>query len=321
MATAGVFSVWSLSEFSIAVAEREEGGRPAVARAVQLGHALAAPRARAAPPTGRRRSRRPSAGRSSRRRPATTSTGSPPAPEVASTSTSASPASAGRRTSTITPVEVSLCAQAIASAAGSATGSGAPPGSASTSTGSPRNGRAGGHRGELARELAVGQVQGALAHQPARRGVPEGGGAAVAEHHLVAVGQREQLGAGPPRTRPTTSLTGAWRWEVPSTDPGVGQPGDRLGADLGGAAAEAAVGRLELVGNLRHGVGHDGPLRGVGFAETLRLPRRAAVITRRSPVVSSTSRRQSRRSAHCTATARSGDQRPQPARSRHRRRS
>ena len=39
-------------------------------------------------------------------------------------STSASPAPAGRRTSTITPVEVSLCAQAIDVGAGSAGGRG-----------------------------------------------------------------------------------------------------------------------------------------------------------------------------------------------------
>ena len=62
----------------------------------------------------------------------------------------------------------------------------------------PRSGRRGTARGgrlrELRRELAVGQVQGALADQPGRGGVPEGGGAAVAERHLVAVGQREELG-------------------------------------------------------------------------------------------------------------------------------
>ena len=46
------------------------------------------------------------------------SSGRPPAPEVASTSTRASPASAGRSTATMTPVEVSLWAQAIASAPG-----------------------------------------------------------------------------------------------------------------------------------------------------------------------------------------------------------
>ena len=40
----------------------------------------------------------------------------------------------------MTPVEVSLCAQAIASTAGSPIGSGASPGSACRTIGSPRNG-------------------------------------------------------------------------------------------------------------------------------------------------------------------------------------
>ena len=42
----------------------------------------------------------------------------------------------------MTPVEVSLCAQAMTSAAGSARGSGASPGSASITIGSARNGAA-----------------------------------------------------------------------------------------------------------------------------------------------------------------------------------
>ena len=46
----------------------------------------------------------------------------------------------GARTGTMTPVEVSLCAQAITSASGSATGVGASPGSASITIGSARNG-------------------------------------------------------------------------------------------------------------------------------------------------------------------------------------
>src|SRR5690606_5523289 len=51
-----------------------------------------------------------------------------------------------------------------------------------------------GHRvGELRAELAVGEVQRPLVDQPERGGVPERGGAAVAEDHLIAVGQREQF--------------------------------------------------------------------------------------------------------------------------------
>ena len=54
----------------------------------------------------------------------------------------------------------------------------------------------------------------ALADQAGGRGVPERGGAAVAERDLVAVGRGEELGE-PERTRPTRSLTGGWRCEVP----------------------------------------------------------------------------------------------------------
>ena len=68
------------------------------------------------------------------------STGSPPAPDVASMTTSLPSESAGRRTGTATPVEVSLCAQAMTSTDGSDCGSGALPGSALTMIGSPTNG-------------------------------------------------------------------------------------------------------------------------------------------------------------------------------------
>ena len=69
----------------------------------------------------------------------------------------------------------------------------------------------------LLRELAVGQVQRALADEAGGRGVPERGRAAVAEHDLVAVGERRTARRGPARTRPTTSLTGFCRCEVPIT--------------------------------------------------------------------------------------------------------
>ncbi len=53
---------------------------------------------------------------------------------------SASPEPSGRCTGTATPVEVSLCAQAMTSTDGSDCGSGALPGSALTTIGSPTNG-------------------------------------------------------------------------------------------------------------------------------------------------------------------------------------
>ena len=51
--------------------------------------------------------------------------------------------------------------------------------------------------------------------QAERGGVPERGRAAVAEHDLVAVGQRRTARPGRSRTRRTSALTGACRWEVP----------------------------------------------------------------------------------------------------------
>ena len=57
-----------------------------------------------------------------------TSTGSPPAAEVASISTSACSEPTGRITGTMTPVEVSLCAQATTSQSVWAGISGASPG-------------------------------------------------------------------------------------------------------------------------------------------------------------------------------------------------
>src|SRR5439155_1358947 len=47
--------------------------------------------------------------------------------------------------------------------------------------------------GELGRELSEGEMLAAPLEEPEDSRVPEGGGAAVAEEHLVALGQREQL--------------------------------------------------------------------------------------------------------------------------------
>ena len=105
-----------------------------------------------------------------------------------------SPALAGRTTGTMTPVEVSLCAQAIASTAGSPIGCGASPGSACRTIGSPRNGALRVTSANLRLNSPKRQVQRAVAHERQRRGVPEGGRAAVAERDLVALGRPEQLG-------------------------------------------------------------------------------------------------------------------------------
>ena len=105
-------------------------------------------------------------------------------------------------------------------------------------------------RRELRRELAERQVLAALADQVERRHVPEGGGAAVAEDHLVAVGQREQLGqplSHPAHhgAHPLLPVGGAEvrrtrrRERVESLDPHLARPGAepavRGGADPGGS--------------------------------------------------------------------------------------
>ena len=111
----------------------------------------------------------------------------------------------------------------------------------------------GDRRRELAAELAVGQVQRALVDQPERGGVPERRRAAVAEDDLVAVGHREQLPQ--PVAHPADEVLDR-RLPVRRSEH-VARGGQRrqlLGADLGGAASEAAVAGLEVGGDRE--VGH-----------------------------------------------------------------
>ena len=178
------------------------------------------------------------------------STGRPPAPEVASITTSwPVDRLGGPHDRHATPVEVSLWAQARTSQDGSACGSGAVPGSALTTTRVGEERRALRGLGELRGELAVGEVQRALADQAERRGVPERRGAAVAEDDLVARGQRRTAPRGPPAPAPTSDFTGFCRCEVPMKAARGGQRGELLGAHLGGSAAEAPVGGLEVGGD------------------------------------------------------------------------
>ena len=129
--------------------QREEVRLPAVAGRRRAPRSGRSRRGSARPARGRRRRRSPSAGRSSRRRPGAASSGSPPAPEVASIRTSASPASAGRSTATMTPVEVSLWAQPITSAAASPRGVGRVAGLGLDHDRVAEEGRGGGCLGEL----------------------------------------------------------------------------------------------------------------------------------------------------------------------------
>ena len=67
---------------------------------------------------------------------------------------------------------------------------------------------------ELGAELAEAEVLAAALDEAEGGGVPEHGGAPVAEHDLIAVGEGEQLGeaiADPAHD----ARTGCWRWLVP----------------------------------------------------------------------------------------------------------
>ena len=66
---------------------------------------------------------------------------------------------------------------------------------------------------------------------------------------LLAVGQGEQLGQPGAEPRRRRTCTGAWRWLVPRYSSGSAASAvDRLGADLGRPAAEAAVGGSRSAG-------------------------------------------------------------------------
>ena len=65
--------------------------------------------------------------------------------------------------------------------------------------------------------------------------------------------------ASPARTAPTRCFTGGWRCDVPITDVAAGDDGvELLGADLGRPAAEAPVGREQVLGDAQRGGGGGG---------------------------------------------------------------
>ena len=193
-----------------------EGRHPPAGR-LHVGDPLRARPATSARATARRRRRRTSAARSSRRRSRATSTGSPPAPDVASTSTSA-PSSA--------PVDAAQRHRDAGRGLVVREGVGVDAGlGARLRVGArARSRRRPGRRGTAPPSVAAANFEEnspktrcceRSRDQAEHRDVPEGGRAAVAEHDLVAVGQREQRRPSPDRTRPTTSLTVRWRCEVP----------------------------------------------------------------------------------------------------------
>ena len=251
--------------------QRQEVGDPAAAGALagQLGHPLDRRRAHQPPATGRRRRPSPSAARSSRRRPRRRRRGSPAAPEVASISTS-EPSLPGRAPDRRpSPRSRSRCGpRRSRRRPGSATGSGASPG------------------GGLDHDrFAPGTARRACTRRTSRR-TPRRPGAAPAR----GPGSRrrrprtrwcrrcrarprsrrdsEAARAGPARTRPTSCLTGRCRCEVPiSAAPVAGQVLELRRAHARGARAEAAVGGLELRGDLQdgRGLGHTSIFEGSGW--------------------------------------------------------
>jgi hypothetical protein len=105
-------------------------------------------------------------------------------------------------------------------------------------------------------------VQRALAHEAERRGVPERGGPAVAEHDLVALGHAEQLAqaradAADERLDRLLPVRGAHQRGAVALD----EARQLGGTDLRRAAAEAAVAGLEVLGDGQGGVssGHVAP--------------------------------------------------------------
>ena len=156
---------------------------------------------------------------------------------------------------------------------------------------------------ELRGELPVGEVQRAVAHEAERGRVPECGRAAVAERHLVAVREREQLAQPFAHARDELLHRRLAVGRAEHRAALGGEPRQRLGTHLGRPAAEAAVERLQVVGDhqfggdrgvWRHGsvlavmpVG--APVAGRGQAGRWEVPRRAAVMRpRRFPVVEPT---------------------------------
>ena len=141
-------------------------------------------------------------------------------------------------------------------------------------------------RRELRGELAVGQVQRALAHQAARRRVPERGRAAVAERRPRSRRAARTARAARRGSAPTSCLTGFWRCEVPiSGCAACGEVLELLGTHARRARAEPPVGGLQLVGNLQDG--SVWVMCGSSKWRDLHAQARGCGDARRSPVVES----------------------------------
>ncbi len=104
--------------------------------------------------------------------------------------------------------------------------------------------------GELGGELAEGEVLRLVLDQAVRRDVPERGGAAVAEDHLVAVGELEQLTDALAHLADQVLDRGLPVGGAHEGGAGGGEGVQRLCPHLGGTRAETSVGGLDVSGNL-----------------------------------------------------------------------
>ena len=120
-----------------------------------------------------------------------------------------------------------------------------------------RGGRGG--LGELRRELPEAQVLAAPVDEPERGGVPERRGAAVAEEHLVAVGEGEQLGQPVAQASDLELDPGLAVRRAEVVGRRVDQGRDCLRPHLGGAAAEPPVGGEQVGRDLDLGVAEGSP--------------------------------------------------------------
>src|SRR6187402_580384 len=143
------------------------------------------------------------------------STGRPPAPEVASMTINLPSEPAGRCTGTETPVDVSLCAQAMRSTDSSDCGFGALPASALTMIGSPTNGFLATQDANFALNSPNVRCSERLSTSPKAAASQNAVDPPLPRMTSYPSGT-ENSWRTPSRTRPTRFFTGACRCDVPN---------------------------------------------------------------------------------------------------------
>ena len=183
----------------------------------------------------------------------------PPAADVPSISTKASGSAPSTRcTGAMAPVEVSLWAHAYTSAPGTAAGSTTEPASALTTLGGVRWGAAATAAANFPENSPNRACALCRVIKREQRHIPEQGGPAVAQHHLVSIGQAEQL-AQSCANRADQILDRSLPMGGPQqSGPARREVAHRLGPDLGWSGAEPAVRGQQVGGNPE--AGHAGRL-------------------------------------------------------------